>query len=93
MRCKRLNTNSVTRRSIFMRLNNNSTAFTAFCTCNLQKCQETELTKLTKLFIMRLTLSSAVAYVEFAPSFGGVFFGRYLRDLFNDDLCPRVLRV
>ena len=78
-----------------MRLNNNSTAFTAFCTCNLQKCQETELTKLTKLFIMRLTLSSAVAFVEFAPSgsLGGVFFWRYLRDLFNDDLCPRVLRV
>ena len=41
------------------------------------------------------TLSSAVAYVEFAPSgsLGGVFFGRYLRDLLNDDLCPRVLRV
>ena len=78
-----------------MRLNINSTAFTAFCTCNLQKCQETVLTKLTKLFIMRLTLSSAVAYVEFAPSgsLGGAFFGRYLRDLFNDDLCPRVLRV
>ena len=56
---------------------------------------KTELTKLTKLFIMRLTLSSAVAFVEFAPSgsLGGVFFGRYFRDLFNDDLCPRVLRV
>jgi hypothetical protein len=78
-----------------MRLNSNSTAFTAFCTCNLQKCQETVLTKLTKLFIMRLTLSSAVALVEFAPSgsLDGVFFGRYLRDLFNNDLCPRVLRV
>ena len=33
---------------INMRLNINSTAFTAFCTCNLQKCQETVLTKLTK---------------------------------------------
>ena len=76
-----------------MRLNTNSTAFTAFCTCNFKKCQETVLTKLTKLFIMRLTLSSAVAFVEFAPSLGGVFFGRYLRDLFNDNLCPRVLRV
>ena len=78
-----------------MRLNTNSTAFTAFCTCNFKKCQETVLTKLTKLFIMRLTLSSAVAFVEFAPSgsLGGVFFGRYFRDLFNDDLCPRVLRV
>ena len=35
-----------------MRLNINTTAFTAFCTCNLQKCQETVLTKLTKLFIL-----------------------------------------
>ena len=41
------------------------------------------------------SLSSAVAYVEFAPSgsLGGVFFGRYFSDLFNDDLSPRVLRV
>ena len=30
-----------------MRLNTNSTAFTAFCTCNFKKCQETVLTKLT----------------------------------------------
>jgi hypothetical protein len=61
-----------------MRLNTNSTAFTAFCTCNFKKCQETVLTKLTKLLIMRLTLSSAVAYVELKPFrvfLVGLFFG------------------
>ena len=41
------------------------------------------------------SLSSAVAYVEFAPSgsLGGVFFGRYLRDLLNDHFCAGVVRV
>ena len=76
-----------------MCLNTTFTAFTAFCTCNLQKCQKTLLTKLTKLFYNGVSLSSAVAYVEFAPSLDGVFFGRYLRDLLNDHLCAGVVRV
>ena len=50
------------------------------------------LTKLTKPITME-ALSSAVAYVEFAPSLDGVFFGRNFCDLLNGDLCPWVLRV
>ncbi len=68
------------------------TAFTAFAAVISEICQESVLTKLTKPTILE-ALSSAVAYVEFAPSFDGVFFGRYIRDLFNNDLCPWVVRV
>ena len=81
-----------------MRLNITFTAFTAFCTCNLKKCQKTVLTKLTKPSYncgIGFTLSSAVAFVEFAPSgsLGGVFFGRYVSDLLNDDFRAWVVRI
>ena len=60
----------------------------------LLRCQSEKmsLTKLTKPITME-ALSSAVAYVEFAPSLDGVFFGRNFCDLLNGDLCPWVLRV
>jgi hypothetical protein len=60
----------------------------------LLRCQSEKmaLTKLTKPITME-ALSSAVAYVEFAPSLDGVFFGRNYCDLLNGDLCPWVLRV
>ena len=62
------------------------------CCGDFEKCQKLVLTKLTKPITME-ALSSAVAYVEFAPSLDGVFFGRNFCDLLNGDLSPRVLRV
>ena len=80
----RLNGSRLTRRSILVRLNISCWPTAVFYAPVVFCCG----------FSLNLgTLSSAVAYVEFAPSLGGVFFGRYFRDLFNDDLCPRVLRV
>ena len=58
-----------------MRLNINSTAFTAFCTCNLQKCQETVLTKLTKLFILEALSPQQLPMLSLPRLLAGFFLG------------------